>query len=135
MEPYKGTFNRNGSPISNVKATLLLYSVSRSVFSSASCLDDFPPIHLNFHRKIYEQLSSSPYPQPPLTEVSAKAPIQAHQLTLQPPPIETHLKLEEHEKKRPVGTIKIRMKERKKLRTSCALLELGTTEPIDLGRI
>ena len=102
MEPYKGTFNRNGSPISNVKATLLLYScVKIRVFSSASCLDDFPPIHLNFHRKIYEQLSSSPYPQPPLTEVSAKAPIQAHQLTLQPPPIETHLKLEEHEKNKP----------------------------------
>ena len=101
MEPYKGTFNRNRSPISNIKATLLLYLVSRSVFSSASCLDDFPAIHLNFHRKIYEQLSSSPYPQPPLTEVSAKAPIQAHQLTLQPPPTETHLKLEEREKNKP----------------------------------
>ena len=34
MEPYKGTFNRNGSPISNVKATLLLYSVSRSESSA-----------------------------------------------------------------------------------------------------
>ena len=46
-------------------------------------------------------MSSSPYPQPPLTEVSAKAPIQAHQLTLQPPPSETHLKLEKREKNKP----------------------------------
>ena len=55
------------------------------------------------------------------SQVSANAPIQAHQLTLQPPPIETHLKLEERETNKPGWYHKdTRMKEQEAKNKLCA---------------